>query len=73
MKVIDVLVASSLAINYSRVAYNVIRGRYKSVKGFCIDMIVSYCLAPLYTILILWDLNNKRKQRQIEATVKEKL
>lgn len=61
MSIFEILIITCLVVNYGKLILNLIKGGYtNNIKNLFIDLIVSYYLAPLLTIAIIWDWYDKR-------------
>lgn len=64
MGIIKFIVFTSLIINYTSLLINFIKGRYKNnIRNLCIDVWVSYFLAPILTIALIWECVDKLKTK----------
>lgn len=62
MNIIKSIVFISLIISYGYLLINLIKGNYKNnIRNLCIDIWVSYCLAPLLVIALIWNFIEKKK------------
>lgn len=61
MGLLDIIFIPCLLINYGKMIANAIKGNYKNnAKGLFIDLVVSFYLAPLLTICIVWDFCDRK-------------
>ena len=62
MNIIKSVVFISVIISYGYLLINLIKGYYKNnIRNLCIDIWVSYYLAPLLAIVLTWNFIEKKK------------
>lgn len=65
MNIIKSIVFISLIISYGYLLINLIKGYYKNnIRNLCIDIWVSYYLAPLLAIVLIWNFIEKKENKK---------